>query len=113
MSNAIVFPDTESAMQACGVGSVFERVAHGWKVRFVDGGTQVFVEGASIADALASHGTQVFHPVPEIPQGIVEVDEERRAPLDEQPIALAVAEEAGVLPDVDRRTGKKKKADAE
>lgn len=74
MSNAIVFPDAESAMQACGVGSVFERVSHGWKVKFVDGGTQVFVEGPTISDALASHGAQIVHPVKEIPQGVVEVE---------------------------------------
>lgn len=34
---------------------------------------------------------------------VAETTEERRAPLDEQPEALAVAEEMGVLPDEDRR----------
>jgi uroporphyrinogen-III synthase len=76
VSNAIVFPDTESALQACGVGSVFERVAHGWKVKFVDGGTSVFVEGPTITEALASHGAQVVHPVKVVPEGIVEVEPE-------------------------------------
>lgn len=117
MSNAIVFPDTESAMQACGVGSVFERVPHGWKVKFVDGGTQVFVEGATIAEALASHGTQVVHPVKEVPQGIVEVEshdqretreaEERRAA--DQDAAMEQAFIEAKLPEEDRRTIKKKK----
>ncbi len=48
-------------IETAGIGSVFERVAQGWKVRYVDGGTTIFVEGPSLGEAVASHGVQVKH----------------------------------------------------
>ncbi len=33
----------------------------------------------------------------------VSLEDDRRVPVDEQPIALSIAEEAGILPDEDRR----------
>ncbi len=51
-----------AAIAAAGVGSVFEKTASGWNVKYVDGGTIIHVQGATIADAIASHGAQVEHP---------------------------------------------------
>ena len=51
-----------AVIAAAGVGSVFEKTAIGWNVKYVDGGTVIFVQGATIADAVAGHGTQVEHP---------------------------------------------------
>ena len=49
-------------LEKAGPGSVFEKTATGWTVKYVDGGTQIVVQGPTIADALASHGAQVEHP---------------------------------------------------
>lgn len=51
-----------AAIAAAGVGSIFEKTAIGWNVKYVDGGTIIHVQGATIADAIASHGGQVEHP---------------------------------------------------
>jgi len=51
-----------AVIAAAGVGSVFEKTAIGWNVKYVDGGTVIFVQGATIADAVAGHGTQIEHP---------------------------------------------------
>lgn len=53
---------TLAALSAAGVGSVFEKTATGWNVKYVDGGTIIHVQGATIPDAIASHGSQVVHP---------------------------------------------------
>lgn len=51
-------------LQSAGIGSVFEKTALGWNVKYVDGGTVIHVQGASIAAAVASHGAQRDHPIP-------------------------------------------------
>jgi hypothetical protein len=53
---------SHAAITQAGVGSIFERTAIGWNVKYVDGGTVIVVQGPTIADALASHGGQVVHP---------------------------------------------------
>jgi len=58
-----VFVDpTGDILAKAGVGSTFEKTAHGWKVRYVDGGTVINVDGPSIYAAMSSHGKQVIHP---------------------------------------------------
>jgi hypothetical protein len=65
MSVAIVVAHVLDALEQAGVGSVFEKTPTGWRVKWVDGGTVVNVEGATIVDALASHGAQVLHLTPD------------------------------------------------
>lgn len=54
--------DVLDALEKAGVGSVFEKTPIGWNVKWVDGGTVIHVQGATITDALGSHGAQVVHP---------------------------------------------------
>jgi hypothetical protein len=54
-------PSTD-ILEKAGVGSVFEKTASGWKVKYVDGGTVINVSGPSIYSAMQSHGQQVVHP---------------------------------------------------
>lgn len=42
-----------------GIGSMFERQPHGWKVKYMDGGATLFCEGATITLALASHASLI------------------------------------------------------
>lgn len=53
-------------LEAAGIGSVFEKAPHGWTVKYVQGGTVIHVQGATIPDAIASHGAQVVHPLPRV-----------------------------------------------
>jgi len=51
-------PDVPEPCEVCteleraGVGSTIERQLHGWKMKFVNGGTVVLTEGATITGAL-------------------------------------------------------------
>lgn len=65
-------PVTSSPINDAQIGTTFTRIATGWAVKWVDGGTVITVQGPTIEEALASHGLHVVHPVKEIPQGIVE-----------------------------------------
>ncbi len=56
-----VVPSEADILASAGVGSVFEKVAHGWKVTYVDGGTKIFLDGPSLGEAFVSHGMQVKH----------------------------------------------------
>jgi len=53
---------TISALSGAGVGSVFEKTATGWNVKYVDGGTVIHVQGVTIPAAIGSHGQQRVHP---------------------------------------------------
>ncbi len=110
---APVVTDALHALETAGVGSVFEKTAIGWNVSWVDGGTTIRVQGATIEEALGSHGLSVIHPKKEIPQGIVEVPAAEDAPLDpkkphrrskNQDAAIEEAFVAGTLPEEDHRS---------
>lgn len=85
---APVVTDTLHALESAGVGSVFTKTANGWDVKWVDGGTAIYVQGATIEDALGSHGAQVIHPVKEVPQGIVEVELEEPRIFETAPVFI-------------------------
>lgn len=53
-------------IESAQAGSVFERTAIGWNVKWVDGGTTIHVQGATISEALGSHGAQVVHAIPHV-----------------------------------------------
>jgi len=74
MSVQPVVTDDLDALGQAQIGSTFTRSVIGWDVKWVDGGTSIFVQGPTITEALGSHGLQVVHPVKIVPQGIVEVD---------------------------------------
>lgn len=49
-------------LDKAGVGSTFTKEATGWRISFVTpGGTALLVSGATMAEALASHGLQFTH----------------------------------------------------
>lgn len=74
MSVAPVVADMLDALEKAGIGSTFTKTVNGWDVKWVDGGTAIYVQGATITEALGSHGAQVVHPVKVVPEGIVEVE---------------------------------------
>lgn len=111
-----VFADLDALVQA-GVGSTFTKTPIGWDVKWVDGGTVIFIQGPTITEALAGYGMQISHPVKAVPQGIVEVElppletveeaaarvaEERRAADQEAAMVKAFIEDK--LPEEDRRS---------
>lgn len=72
-----VHPQVVNELDALGqaqAGATFSRTPIGWDVKWVDGGTVIYVQGPTITEALASHGVQIQHPVKVVPQGIVEVE---------------------------------------
>jgi hypothetical protein len=101
-ANVAIAPE---ALEAVQTGTVFEKTAIGWNVKWVEGGTVVHLQGTTITEALGSHGAQVVHIEPEIRPDPRAPDApvDRRADDDEQVFALSAAEIAGTLPDVDRR----------
>ena len=48
-------------LEASGVGSEFVRIASGWRVKIVDGGTVITSSGPTIRDAVSAHGEQIDH----------------------------------------------------
>ncbi len=116
MPNHPVVADDFDALSQAQIGSTFVRSVVGWDVKWVDGGTTIFVQGPTITEALAGHGLQITHPVPgERPPAPVTVSEpavnpnERRAPHQDGAIEVAFAE--GVLPEADRRHAEAKAAE--
>lgn len=133
----IHFTNPLAALESAQAGAVFEKTAIGWNVKWVDGGTVQHVQGATITEALGSHGAQVIHVIPEVrpdPRLIVDVipeaapvtvppegavadvasdqtaDTGRRA-LD-QDAAVETAFVAAKLPEEDRRVPKRRKKHA-
>lgn len=80
MSVQPVVNDTLDALERAGVGSTFTKTVNGWDVKWVDGGTCLFVQGATVTDALGSHGAQVIHPDVHAPRSVVIVPNEEAAP---------------------------------
>ena len=91
LGQAVTYVDALGAASAASVVGIPDTGPSGFKILDLTTGTAVpYRDDAAPGSAYWLLGDQAH--------------EERRVPTDEQPIALAVAEAAGTLPDADRRS---------